>query len=485
MQKKFLANLSFLLLLNLLIKPFYILGIDAEVQNQVGADEYGLYFSILNFSFIFNILNDFGITNYNNRTIAQNANAVQSHFGKLMASRILLCVAYASITLVGATILNYSSKQFYLLGFLIINQIIVSYILFMRSNLAGLHLFKRDSIISVLDRFLMIVFCGVLLWGGVTNSSFKIEWFVYLQTFSYAFSFMIAFLFLRGKINRLGLKLDLVYIFAILKKSVPYAILIFLMSIYYRVDGVMLERMLPNGEEAGIYAQGYRFLEALNNFSFLFSVLLFPIFSKMLSDHHNPSKLTALSFKILLSAVILLCIGGFFYRYEIMNWRYEEHIDKASQTFGILILNGIAVASTYIFGTLLTAAGKLKALNITALTFTLGNIILNFILIPKYFALGSAWASLVTFFASAIVQIFLVQYYFKFALNTGLISRLLVFLIIVIGMCIGFETIELPWLLELSIIGFLGLMISFFIGLFSIADFIQILREERPANLLE
>ena len=98
MQKKFLANLSFLLLLNLLIKPFYILGIDAEVQNQVGADEYGLYFSILNFSFIFNILNDFGITNYNNRTIAQNVNALQSHFGKLMVSRIFLCLAYTAVT---------------------------------------------------------------------------------------------------------------------------------------------------------------------------------------------------------------------------------------------------------------------------------------------------------------------------------------------------------------------------------------------------
>ena len=50
MQKKFVVNLALLLFLNLLVKPFYILGIDAEVQNQVGAEDYGMYFSIFSFS---------------------------------------------------------------------------------------------------------------------------------------------------------------------------------------------------------------------------------------------------------------------------------------------------------------------------------------------------------------------------------------------------------------------------------------------------
>ncbi len=35
MQKKFITNLALLLLLNLLIRPFWILGIDRAVQNAV------------------------------------------------------------------------------------------------------------------------------------------------------------------------------------------------------------------------------------------------------------------------------------------------------------------------------------------------------------------------------------------------------------------------------------------------------------------
>ncbi|NBP91865.1 MAG: polysaccharide biosynthesis protein, partial [Actinobacteria bacterium] len=72
MQKKFITNLLILLCLNLLIKPFWILVIEPHVQNSVGNGSYGEYFAIANFSFLLNILLDFGITNFNNKNIAQN-----------------------------------------------------------------------------------------------------------------------------------------------------------------------------------------------------------------------------------------------------------------------------------------------------------------------------------------------------------------------------------------------------------------------------
>ena len=60
MQKKLLSGLFWILLLNLLIKPFWILGIETGVQNAVGPEEYGFYFTIFNLAYIFNILLDLG-----------------------------------------------------------------------------------------------------------------------------------------------------------------------------------------------------------------------------------------------------------------------------------------------------------------------------------------------------------------------------------------------------------------------------------------
>ena len=68
MKKKFFTNLVLVLILNVLVKPFYILGIDAEILKQVESHspgQYGEYFSILGFTFILNVFLDLGITNYN------------------------------------------------------------------------------------------------------------------------------------------------------------------------------------------------------------------------------------------------------------------------------------------------------------------------------------------------------------------------------------------------------------------------------------
>ena len=59
MRLKFFSHLILMVLLNLLVKPIAIFGIDAQVQNVVGAEEYGIYFSLLNFTYLFNIFLDF------------------------------------------------------------------------------------------------------------------------------------------------------------------------------------------------------------------------------------------------------------------------------------------------------------------------------------------------------------------------------------------------------------------------------------------
>ena len=107
MQKKFVTNLGFLLLLNLLIKPFWILGIDRAVQNSVGAESYGLYAALFNFSFLFNILLDVGITNYNNRNIAQHNHLLQKHLSGILVLRLVLSFVYFLISIIVAYVLGY------------------------------------------------------------------------------------------------------------------------------------------------------------------------------------------------------------------------------------------------------------------------------------------------------------------------------------------------------------------------------------------
>jgi len=75
MQRTFLSNLTLLMLLNLLIKPCYLLLVEAEIQNRVGAEVFGNYSALISLTFLINIFLDLGINNYTSRTVAQSKNS--------------------------------------------------------------------------------------------------------------------------------------------------------------------------------------------------------------------------------------------------------------------------------------------------------------------------------------------------------------------------------------------------------------------------
>ncbi|MBJ05230.1 MAG: hypothetical protein CMP65_04960 [Flavobacteriales bacterium] len=429
MKKKFITNLVLVIFLNLLIKPFYILGIDAEVINQVGAKAYGNYFALINFSFILNIILDLGITNFNVKNIAQHHQLLDKHFSGIITIRLILVIIYCIATLLLAILVGYNSLQIKLLIILAINQSLVAFILYIRSNLSGLHLFFQDSLISILDRTLLILICSLLLWGGITSQPFQIEWFVYSQTLAYFITLIVCFLLVFSKTNKFTFKWNTKFALVILKQSFPYALLILLMTIYYRIDSVMLERMLNDQSlQAGIYAQAYRFFEASNMIAYLFAALLLPIFSRMIKLNQSIVEIVNFSFKLLMGFVLTLAVFCCIFNYNIIDFRYDAHIEEASKILSVLMICFLFVSSTYIFGTLLTANGNLYHLNLVAGIGVVINITLNILLIPKYQALGSAFASLITQFLTGVAQIILCCHFFNLNLKKTL-SQILIFLI--------------------------------------------------------
>ncbi|MBL7926006.1 MAG: oligosaccharide flippase family protein [Bacteroidia bacterium] len=480
MQKKFITNIAFLVFVNILVKPFWILGIDRAVQNAVGTEHYGFYASLFNFSLLFNIFLDLGITNYNSRNISQNMQLVQKHFSGIVALRLLLAGLYLLIGLVTAFIIGYQAYQFQLLIILFFNQILLSFIMYFRSNISGLHLFKTDSIISVIDRLIMILICGFLLIFFPQEFSSHLEWFALSQTAGYLITAAITLWILHGKVTLQRITFHWPFLITILKKSAPFAILIFLMGFYNRIDAVMIERLLPNNgaEQSGIYAQAYRLLDAANMIAFLFGGLLLPIFASQLKNKISVEPLTKLSYCLIsVPAVILICCC-MFYKTQIMDLLYESHHNESAQVLGVLVFCFFAMSSNYIFGTLLTANGNLKQMNIMALCGMCINIGLNLILIPKYFAFGAACSSLVTQFATAIIQIGLSHKVFGFKLDSKLLALFALYAVLV--MAVSYLTSQLisNWLVGILLTSTIALGLAFLLKLINLKHIALIMKQE-------
>lgn len=478
MLKKFIKNIALIIFLNLLIKPFWILGIDRSVQNVLGAEEYGFYYAIFNFSFLLNILLDFGITNFNNKNIAQNNHLLRKHLSSIIVLKLILAVIYLIITLVCAFVIRYSMEHIMLLLVCAFNQFLISFVLYLRSNLSGLHLFKVDSMISVLDRLIMIMICSVLLWGGL-SIQFSVKWYVFSQTVAYLATALITaiIVFRKAKSKFLKLNWNLPFSIMIIKKSFPFAVLVLLMTFYNRIDTVMMERILPNGaEQSGIYASAYRLLDATNMIAYLFAVLLLPLFSKMLKHKESVEELVKLSFTFLFIGAIIVAIGCFFYSNELMTLMYEEHISASAQVFGYLMFCFVPISTTYVFGTLLTANGNLKQLNIMAACGMLLNITLNFILIPHFYAIGSAIASLITQFLTSLAQVIIVQKIFRFKINYKFLLILLVFIIGVVLINFGTKYLHYNWMINFAIMTACCLLFANFIRLLNIRAILNIVK---------
>jgi O-antigen/teichoic acid export membrane protein len=425
----FSTNLFFLLLLNLIVKPFWIFGIDRSAQNAVGASEYGLYYALFNFTLIFNILLDCGVTNFNNREISFHPQLAGKYFANILSIKLMLVVVYAIVTVAVALTMGYGHRQLNLLYILIINQFLSSLVMFIRSNLNALHHFGLDSVLSVLDKLVMILLGSALLWTPL-RKNFTIETFAEAQTLSYMATVVVSLIFLSRKTVRLRVKFDRILSLSMLKKSSPYALMVLLMTAYSRIDSVVIDRLLPNGSKAaGIYAQAFRLLDAANMFPYLFASLLLPIFSRMVKQKADLTPFLGFSFLLLVVPVIAIAVPTIAHRGQIINLLYHEHADLSAPVLGLLMISYIFISVGYVFGTLLTANGNIKELNMISGAALATCLAVQVVLVPRLGVVGAAIGNIAVNLMVAVVQVMISVKKFHLSVSKTMAFRFVAYLL--------------------------------------------------------
>lgn len=397
MKREFILNLIFLIFINLMIKPLYIFGIDVGVQNAVGPESYGLYFYLLGFIYLFQFINDFGIQNFNNRFISLNEKLLGKYFPYIFGIKLSLGLIFFFIIILAGTamgLVKLNPLLFSIVGF---NLFLDSLNAYLRSNIAGLGWYRKDSLLSASDKMIMILLCGFLLLNSSTQEAFRIEWFAIAQTISFLSVTLTCLILLKGKASLRLLIPEKRYFLLILRKSWPYAVILLSTFLYNRLDSVMIGFMLDDGElQAGYYAAAYRLYDAATMFTFLFIGLLYPMFSKMIANKEKPEQLYQFGGSLLWLLALGILLIFLLFPEEIMLILYA---DPGPDATIVLMLLGTAFIFKSIFnlsGAFLLAFGDLKILNIILLCGLLINLIANFFLIPVMGITGACWATLLT-----------------------------------------------------------------------------------------
>jgi O-antigen/teichoic acid export membrane protein len=442
MKQQFVSNIIILILVNLIIKPFYIFGIETEVQNIIGLQNYGLYFDYFNFVLLFQFINDPGLQNWNTQYVTGHREDIAGHIMPLFATKFLLGIVFLiTIFLFGAL---FGHTQWWLLLFASINLFLSTVFLLIRSCISGLGYYRSDSVLSILDKLLMILTLGAILWLPL-DIDLDINVFVSVLTLSYFLACVVALIILLSK-TKINLKFKFSWNLStsMLKEAYPFIWILILMTLYNRLDGVLLSSLIDdNHYQTGVYAVCYRFFDAANMIGYLFAALLFPMFSYHRDNKTELKSLSDLSIRYAFVCAVIICaivfsFGAFF---------IKSLIDAYDPTFltplYLLISAYWCVAISYIYGTLMLSTGMLKHLNVIYIIALFTNVLLNLFLIPRYGATGAALTALIT---NGIVLILQVYFSYRHGLiyhESGTIFRAAIFLIAVALIFVSVKSITI------------------------------------------
>lgn len=394
MQRKFLSNLLILQLLNWLIKPVWIFWIEVKVQNTLQDATYGAYYSVFGLALLFNILLDFGLNNYVASRVAADGNHQLP--SNVLRLRMWLAALYVILVAVLGLVQHMDPL---ILSLVLINQLLAGFTLFYRAVLQGRHLFRTDSLASVADRLVAILLLGGWIISGTFDAANGLVIFLGAQTAGYLTALLFSWYYARKGVvteSAEGVSLK-----PLMSSTAWFAVLAFSMAVFTRIDTQML-RSMAGDEAVGHYARSFRFLDAALIFSTLISSQLLPLFSGMINRQQQTDGLVWLTARIVLFVALPLAGLAAYFSGPVLSTFYPfipaslSAMSKEHQVFHYLMLSFIPMAIVHVFGTWLTAAGKLKYLSMAAIGCMLVNIGLNYVLIPELGAAGTALSCLIT-----------------------------------------------------------------------------------------
>lgn len=414
----FYSSLGLLIMLNAVIKPVWIFGIDRQVQNDVGVFEYGSYFALYNLSIVFSFLLDWGFTAYFNRHQAaqQNLTASTGHF-------LLIKFFFAFLYILVVLMVAYLARvdRWDIVWGVALIQVFTSLFLFFRSIITAEQWFRTDAWLSVLDKTLMIFLCGSLLFFPAVFGMMTINKFLWVQASCTALAMISAGVILlrRG----IGFSMDAFTGFftrKLIRGALPYGLIVLLMSVHFRMDGFLLERIHPGGAyEAGTYAAAYRLLDAANMIGFLVASFLLPYVARQWHQRKDISAVVLTVRHCLLGYATVVAMVSILLA-PWLQWLLYHHNDAYSiDVMAWCMPAVIGYSISYIYGTVMTATGHIRALCVITAGAVVINMGVNAWLIPSMGAKSCCIAALVSQGAGSIATMVYVRQKLKVPVHTG------------------------------------------------------------------
>ncbi|MBC99005.1 MAG: O-unit flippase [Halobacteriovoraceae bacterium] len=399
--KRYASNTVWLLI-EKAIRLFFGLFVSVWLARYLGPEDFGTLNYAMSFVFLFKAFSTLGLDEVIVKEIVKRTTSLGEVLGTSLLLKSLGSVfIYYPLLILSCYLFNIEANSFEII--LVFSTTVVFQILYI------FDLYFQSQVKSKVSVFIFLI--------SLIISKLLIAFFIYLNLSTIYFAYAMALEFLLGAGG-----LSIYYFFIhrnnyhtpfrfskatakeLLKASWPLMLSGLLISLYMKIDQVMLGQMIDK-KSVGEYAAALKFTEIWYSIPMILTASLFPAIINAKKDKGQEvygirvqRLMDALVFSSLAFAIFMSLSANF-----VIGLLYGEQYNEATSILKIHIWNGVFVSMGLVSGKWLVTEGLTTLTLRRSIIGCISNIILNYYLIPIY---GGAGAAISTLISSSFSSLF-------------------------------------------------------------------------------
>ena len=373
------------------------------LARYLGVEGYGIYALALSFIGLFIQLLDGGLNCLLMRETARKVADRQQLLGRVLAGKVVMSVVVFLGIVCLATGLAYPKDALYSILIYGIAMIILSFADTFRTVFLAFEKAEFEGLLLTLNRFLLlggIVFCVVL---NIRIPNIMVSYLVSSLIVLWLGSYLCKKFFFTPSWD-----MDYKSIKNLFKEAMPFAVGAMMAEIFYNIDNVMISKMVGL-ESVGYYNAAYKLSYSGVLLANTMTLAIYPYLTKnWLGDKDKVFGMFRKLFKMLVILSMAFSLTAAILSDNIIVLVFGNQFKESIVLFQLLVFALPPLFLMHLTNRTLDAIGEQRFKANTMIAGVIINVVLNFILIYKFKAIGASIATVVTsIFIVAVHTIYL------------------------------------------------------------------------------